>query len=154
MAEFTQYINENSQWLWFILGILLLVGEMIIPGVFLLWLGLAAMVAGLASLFLPDIGFIGEGLVFAGLSAVFIYAANRFFYGETGEPVDNKLNARASGYVGQSFKVARAIENGRGQVRVGDTLWLASGPDCGEGTTVKVVDADGALLIVEPAGAD
>jgi membrane protein implicated in regulation of membrane protease activity len=33
-------------------------------------------------------------------------------------------------------------------VRIADTVWPARGPDCDEGTWVKVVGADGSYLVV------
>jgi membrane protein implicated in regulation of membrane protease activity len=49
--------------------------------------------------------------------------------------------------------VEQAIQNGRGKVRVGDTQWLAEGPDLPAGTRVKVTAAKGSLLVVERATA-
>ena len=46
--------------------------------------------------------------------------------------------------------VAEAIENGRGTVKIGDTLWRAEGPDAAQGARVKVTGTDGATLMVEP----
>ena len=36
----------------------------------------------------------------------------------------------ASSNIGRSLVVEQAIQNGRGKVRVGDTLWQAEGPMC------------------------
>jgi membrane protein implicated in regulation of membrane protease activity len=41
--------------------------------------------------------------------------------------------------------------DGSGTVRVDDTIWRVSGPDCPAGSKVKVVRADGASLTVETA---
>jgi membrane protein implicated in regulation of membrane protease activity len=46
--------------------------------------------------------------------------------------------------------VEQAIENGRGKVRVGDTLWSAEGPDAPAGTRVTVTGTRGTVLVVEP----
>jgi inner membrane protein len=35
-------------------------------------------------------------------------------------------------------------------VRIGDTVWQVRGPDAPAGSRVKVTDADGAVLTVEP----
>jgi len=47
--------------------------------------------------------------------------------------------------------VVSAIENGRGSVRVGDSVWLARGEDAAVGARVRVTGSDGACLRVEPA---
>ena len=150
MEDLLAFVSENRQWLWLGIGIFLLAGELIIPGVFLLWIGIAATAVGILTLFLQDIGFVAEGAFFVVLTIVLIYIAHKFFYGESGEPAFNGLNARAGAYVGQVYTVATAIRNGRGQIRVGDTLWLAGGPDLEEGARARVVAAQGTLLIVEP----
>ncbi|HSR80429.1 MAG TPA: NfeD family protein, partial [Hyphomicrobiaceae bacterium] len=58
------------------------------------------------------------------------------------------LNERALQYVGRSLVVEEAIENGRGKVRVGDSVWQAEGPDVPAGSRVKVTGARGTVLVV------
>jgi inner membrane protein len=50
----------------------------------------------------------------------------------------------------RTFVLAEAIENGRGAIHAGDTLWRVAGPDRPTGAKVRVVSSDGALLSVEP----
>ena len=40
-------------WMWWIFGAVLLFAEMIVPGVFLLWIGLAAFLVGVIDFFVP-----------------------------------------------------------------------------------------------------
>ena len=47
--------------------------------------------------------------------------------------------------------LTKAIEDGRGRAKVGDGEWPVRGPDAAEGTKVRVVSADGNVLVVEPA---
>jgi inner membrane protein len=61
------------------------------------------------------------------------------------------LNERGQQYIGRSLVVEQAIQNGRGKVRAGDTLWLAEGPDAPAGSRVKVTATRGTLLVVERA---
>jgi membrane protein implicated in regulation of membrane protease activity len=63
------------------------------------------------------------------------------------------LNVRGQQYVGRAVVVEQAIENGRGKVRVGDTLWSAEGPDVPAGARVTVTGSKGTVLVVEPARA-
>jgi membrane protein implicated in regulation of membrane protease activity len=58
------------------------------------------------------------------------------------------LNERALQYLGRSLVVEEAIENGRGKVRVGDSVWQAEGPDAPAGSRVKVTGARGTVLVV------
>ena len=54
-------------WGWIVLGLVLVGGEMLAPGVFLLWLGLAALLTG-AAVGLTGLAWQGAWLVFAGLA--------------------------------------------------------------------------------------
>jgi membrane protein implicated in regulation of membrane protease activity len=47
--------------------------------------------------------------------------------------------------------VEEPIVHGRGKVRIGDTLWMAEGPDAPAGAEVRVTAAQGAVLRVELA---
>jgi hypothetical protein len=64
------------------------------------------------------------------------------------------LNRRGDSYVGEVVTLAEPIVDGRGKVRVGDTVWLARGPDLAAGRRVRVVAARGTQLEVEPAPDD
>lgn len=44
------FIADLGAWSWLLLGAILLLLEILVPGVFLLWIGLAALVTGLVSL--------------------------------------------------------------------------------------------------------
>ena len=43
----------EPHWFWLALGLLLAVGEMTIPGVFLIWMAAAALVTGFTAWFVP-----------------------------------------------------------------------------------------------------
>ena len=61
------------------------------------------------------------------------------------------LNRRADGYVGRVFTLDKPIVDGFGTIRINDTVWRVSGPDCPAGSRVKVASANGADLMVEVA---
>ena len=66
-------IASLGPWNWWILGFVLLAAELAAPGVFLIWIGLAALVMGTASLFLWEQAFWSwqiQLLLFAGLSVI------------------------------------------------------------------------------------
>ena len=150
MEAFMGWAVENAHWLWWGIGVLLLAAEMVIPGVYLLWIGIAGLATGLLAFFMPDLGFDGHGLAFAILGAASIYIGNRFFYArlhEEGEPI---VNTRGQSHIGKIYIVSDAIVNGRGHVTVGDSRWLAEGPDSAEGTRVKVTSINGIVMNVEP----
>ncbi|WP_417451362.1 NfeD family protein [Kordiimonas sp.] len=150
MEELFIWGAENAHWLWWALGLLLLAGEMVIPGVYLLWIGVAGLATGLVAFFMPGMGFDGHGLVFAVFGAASIYIGNRYFYTRFKEAGEPTVNTRGGYHVGRVYSVCTAIVNGRGHVTVGDSRWLAEGPDMPEGAKVRVIAVQGTVLMVEP----
>lgn len=136
-------------WSWLILAAVLLVLELIAPGVFLMWFGLAAAATGLI-VFRYDISWQWQLLWFCGLSLATVLVVNRYLRKHPLESEQPLLNERARQLVGRSFELTDPIQNGRGSVHVGDTIWRVSGPELAAGTRVKVVGADGTVLKVEP----
>jgi membrane protein implicated in regulation of membrane protease activity len=67
------------------------------------------------------------------------------------EPGDALLNRRGEQKIGQRYVLAEAIVHGRGKAKVGDGLWLVSGPDLPVGAMVEVVGVDGTTLVVKVA---
>ena len=59
------------------------------------------------------------------------------------------LNRRADAFIGREFTLDKPIVSGSGTVKIDDTIWRLSGPDCPGGSRVKVVRADAATLVVE-----
>ncbi|ODR99225.1 hypothetical protein AUC68_04245 [Methyloceanibacter methanicus] len=140
-------------WVWLILAAVLLVLEMLAPGIFLMWFGFAALVTGVIAL-RYDIAWQWQLIWFGGLSLVTVILVNRYLRQNPPETDAPLLNQRAAQFIGQTFELADAIENGRGSVHAGDTIWRVEGPALPKGTRVKVVGADGSVLKVEPVSAD
>ncbi len=151
MEETGIWMVENAHWLWWSVGVLLLAGEMLIPGVYLLWIGLASIATGVFAWLLPELGFEGHGLLFAVLSAVSIYTGNRFFYRRAATISDAEVNTSGKRFVGKNFVVVEQIKNGQGHVQVGDSRWLANGPDLPKGAMAHVTAVEGTILVVEAA---
>lgn len=143
-----QFFPFLGGWTWWIIAGLLLLAELVLPGVFFIWLALAGAVIGVLDLFL-DLSWQVEIALFAVLSALFVLFLRPRFTLPGGEA--NNLNQRMYDYVGRSYVLDEAIINGRGKVRINDTLWVVTGADRGKGEWVKVKAVDGASLIVEPA---
>ncbi|WP_350335940.1 NfeD family protein [Coralliovum pocilloporae] len=142
-------LDSLGHWSWFILGAVLLGLEIVAPGAFLLWFGLSAVLTGALALVIPMSWQI-QALVFVVLAIVSAIAGRRFYAGKSEESDDPLLNQRSARFIGRSFVLDEAISSGTGRVRIDDTYWRVSGPDCGEGTRVKVTGSDGAVLTVEP----
>jgi hypothetical protein len=145
-----QLIESLGHWNWFIAGLLLLALELIVPGTFMLWLGLAALLVGVISL-LVDWTWQWQIVAFAVFSIAAIPLWRRF--ARKVEPATDSpfLNQRSVGYVGRVFTLEKPIIDGSGTVRIDDSVWRVTGPDSPAGQKVKVVRADGASLHVEKA---
>lgn len=139
-------------WLWLILGLLLFILEMLAPGSFLVWFGIAAVAVGLLT-FAVDTGWQWQLIAF-GLTSLVSLVIGRQFFGSASAEADRPfLNRRAQQLTGRTFILEQAIVSGRGRVRIGDTVWTVQGPDLPAGAQVLVTGADGTRLIVEAAAA-
>ncbi len=143
-------LENLGAWNWLILAIVLLVLEVVVPGVHFLWFGLAAVVVGILGL-ATGMSWPWQALNFLALSVAVVFAVKRFVRPDTTLSDLPDLNVRGQQYVGRSVVVEQAIENGRGKVRVGDTLWSAEGPNTPAGTRVTVTGTRGIVLVVRPA---
>jgi membrane protein implicated in regulation of membrane protease activity len=144
------HILSLGYWDWFIAAAVLLLLEVMLPGTFMLWLGLSALLVGLISL-VVDWSWQYQFLAFA----VFAMAAIplwRRVGARAGTPTDQPfLNRRADSFIGRVFTLEKPIVGGNGTIGVGDTVWRISGPDCPSGSRVKVAAVDGSTLRVEPS---
>jgi membrane protein implicated in regulation of membrane protease activity len=148
MNEVSSLFLELGAWNWLILGGLFFVLELLAPGIFLIWFGVAAGMVGTAAL-LTDITWQWQFVMFALLSLAAVVIARKFFRSDAEHSDRPLLNLRAQQHVGKSYVVAETIENGRGKVKIGDSMWLVEGPDAKQGAQVKVTGADGTTLLVE-----
>ncbi|MCZ0734716.1 NfeD family protein [Phreatobacter sp. AB_2022a] len=138
-------------WGWIALAAVLLVAEIVAPGYFLVWLGAAAAATGLIFLILPGAGWQWQTGVFAVLALASVIGWFRFAWNRKAEESDQPLlNRRLESLVGREFVIDEPIQSGRGRLRVGDSVWAATGPDCPSGTRVRVSGIEGTTLVVEP----
>jgi inner membrane protein len=141
--------NIEPGWLWMIGGVVLLATEILVPGVYLVWFGIAAVVTGIFALMF-GIGTAGQLALFA-LYAVLAVMVGRRFYGvKTTDTLDPLLNNRAGRLVGRRVLVVQAVDEDGGRVRVGDSEWSARGGPAGPGERVRVTGIEGNCLMVEP----
>ena len=139
--------NLELHWWWLIVAAVLGVLEIMLPGVFLIWLAIAAAVTGIA-VALVEIPFGYQIVLFTVLAFASVYAGRRVYARNPVPSSDPKLNDRTARLIGQTVTVESAILNGQGRVRIGDSVWNARGPDAPAGSQVVVVAADGSCLNV------
>ena len=136
---------------WIILGMLACGTEMLVPGLFLLPAGLAAILTGVAVWL--GIGVTGAWLIFVGGIGVTMAATMRWRRGQT-QPDD--VNGPAAGLIG-AICVAGVFDGAQGRVLLGDGAWPArltgpaTQPAPPAGTRLRVVGVDGTTLVVADA---
>ena len=147
----TEMFSTLGTWNWLIFGVLLMGLELLAPGVFLFWFGLAALLVGLLS-FVIDPSWQLQILMFAIFAAAAVPFWRRVARSNSAVSKSNPfLNKRADALVGRIFTLEKPIIDGSGTVRIDDTIWRVAGPDVPAGSRVKIVQADGASLTVAAA---
>ncbi|MBA5778846.1 NfeD family protein [Stappia sp. F7233] len=150
MSLVERLIQELGPWSWWVFGLLLLGLEVLAPGTFFLWFGIAAILVGSVALFV-DLSWQLELILFLLLSLASVFAGRSLLRKESADEGDPSLNRRGSRYVGRVFVLDEPIVQGIGRLKVDDTVWRIAGPDCPGGTRIRVNAVQGAQLIVEPA---
>jgi membrane protein implicated in regulation of membrane protease activity len=140
-------------WNWLIFGLILMALELLAPGVFLFWLGLAALLVGLLSFaFNIAPSWQLQILMFAVFAAAAVPLWRRVARKHTAASKSNPfLNKRSDALVGRVCTLEKPIVDGHGTVRIDDTIWRVAGPDAPAGSKVRIVHADGASLTVAVA---
>jgi hypothetical protein len=157
MTALADLIANLGYWNWMFAGLILVSLETVIPGVHFLWFGLSAVLVGIvaflaAALGLGDVFSLPWQLVlFAVISVVTVFWVRGLSRTEQAETDEPDLNVRGAQYIGRIVVVEDAISDGRGKVRVGDTLWPAQGSDTAKGARVKITGTNGTVFVVEPA---
>lgn len=143
------WFDGNAHWVWLTLGLVLAGLEMLLPGIYLIWLALAAIAVGVLTLTL-DLSLPVQVIDFVFLSLIIAFSAKRFLRDKPIESSDPLMNRRGARLVGETALVVQAIEHGSGRVKLGDSEWIARGPNVAAGERVRVSGSEGAILLVEP----
>jgi membrane protein implicated in regulation of membrane protease activity len=144
-------------WIWIVIAIIAIVGEMVTTGLFLASVAVAAIVAALVALVIPFA--IIQLAVFGALALGGIAFIRPLVVQALG--IDSL--AQLSGQIGQSHivgrraLVTRTVDAHTGQVRIGQgEFWTARAFDPADvlpaGSTVEIVLVDGLTALVEPVG--
>ena len=142
-------VDMLGPWTWVVAGLVLIGLEMLAPGVFLIWLGFAAVLTGLVQ-WAFDLSWQGQALVFAVLAAAAV-ALGRVLtrHRDEEDPTRPALNRRGHTLVGRIFVLDSPIVAGAGRIRVDDSFWRVTGADAPIGACVRVVGVEGTTLLVE-----
>ena len=142
----------DATWAWIIVGAAIAGLEIVVPGVFLLWIGLGALATGLILTLSPDMPLAWQLIVFAAcMIAAMSLGISLQKKGEE-DPKAATLNREMQGLVGQRTVATSAFVAGRGRIRVQDTTFAAIGEDpIGEGDLVDIVAIEDGLPRVRKA---
>jgi membrane protein implicated in regulation of membrane protease activity len=139
-------------WHWWAVAAVLLVFEMMLPGVVFLFLAIGAAASGLFLMVVPGLGLELQLFTFAVVSVasavVLRPTLKRLQRGRGG---DENLNARGNSLIGRTIVLDAPILRGQGRVKLGDGSWSVTGPDMAAGSRVRVTAVNGSELTVEPA---
>ncbi|MBJ6982439.1 MULTISPECIES: NfeD family protein [unclassified Luteimonas] len=133
---------------WAAIALVLIAAETLMPGAFLLWMGIAAALVWLVVLLVPGLSVLAQVILFVALSVVAVLAYRKWFRRRE-RPSDRPLlNRRADQLVGRVVPLDHAIVGGRGRVKIDDAYWVVRGVELPAGTMVRVVGSDGMVLEV------
>lgn len=134
-------------WHWLALGLVLIVLEVMVSGYVLLWLGIPALLVGAAMLLQPGLTLAMQAGLF-GVMAVISLAASLTMRRRKAAAAPT-VNTGTARFIGRTAILTTALQQGRGEIELGDTIWPVSGPDLPAGTEVTITGSDGIVLTVQ-----
>ncbi|SFR83236.1 hypothetical protein SAMN04487782_1039 [Stenotrophomonas maltophilia] len=136
---------------WGALALLLFAAEALLPGAFMLWIGIGAAAVFVLVAFFAGIPLLWQVVAFVVLSVLSIQCYRR--WGRSRARASDKplLNRRAEQLIGRVVPLQQGITDGQGRVSIDDAYWQVSGPELPAGARVRVVAVQGSTLVVEAA---
>ena len=156
MTVLEMIATQLGPWTWLVIGLVLLAAEVMLPGIFLMWFGIAAVVVGGLSLMLWNEAYWvwqTQIIVFAVLAIISALIGRRVVLRQDGQTDEPLLNQRGASLIGRTATLKEPINEGRGRIHLDDTIWVVNGPDLPVGARVRIVSATGSTLLVEPVTA-
>ncbi|PJI43834.1 NfeD family protein [Ferrovibrio sp.] len=133
-------------WHWLALGLVLIVLEVVVSGYVLLWLGIPALLVGAAMLLQPDLSPAMQIGLYGALAVISLAVSLTMRRRKAAAvPIVNTGVAR---FIGRTALLTTALQAGRGEIALGDSVWPVSGPDLPAGTEVVITGSDGVILTV------
>lgn len=147
MTEILSGIDPMMAWL--IVGAVLMLLELIVPGVYLFWLGTAAIAVGGLLSFLP-LSFIIQILLFAIFSVIALIIGVKVYKGKDRDIETHHLNQiRGAEYIGHTYTLTADITNNAGRLPLGDSIWNIQGENLPAGTQIRITKVVGNALHYE-----
>ena len=141
-------MDIHPGWLWAIAGLVLLIAEVVAPGFFLVFLGVAAIATGLFTL-LFDLSLPPQLALFVIYTTLAVLIGKRWYAEPDHHDQSIKLNDPGLRMVGKTVTVVDPVDDHGGRVRVGDSEWTARGGPAAVGERVRIVSVESNCLLVE-----
>ena len=136
---------------WVIGGFLLMALEMFMPGIFLLWIGLAGIIVGGLSYAFDAFPLWGQLVAFGAFSFGLAFLGPLINKSKDNEDLDHSsLNQKGKSLMGKEFILDVDMIQGKGHATIDNSRWLVTcSEDLIKGTMVKVIRIDGIILKIE-----
>ena len=143
-------MNWINNWdLWLIAGFVLLILETLLPGIFLMWWGIAGIILG-GIVVLFTIPLTWQFIFFAVLAVTASVLDWRYQRGkDRKQDQHSHLNQRDKAMLGQQGRVVDILQNGAIRAQFGDTTWKVEGQNLNIGDVVQVREVQGIVLLVD-----
>lgn len=128
----------NSPWGWLIIGMILIIGETLLPGILLLWIGCGALAVGAMLFMWPDAPLPLQLILMACFMFAAIGLGIRLQHGKRDAKT---VNTGLDAYIGQELVVTQAFEAGIGRIHLNDTSYSARSSDQIKAGTKIVITA-------------
>ncbi len=142
---------SNPAVVWFIIGLALLLGELVLPGLIVLFFGIGGWIVSLMLLFAPDISLNTQLLIFIISSLLSLALLRRSLKKWIDERQGTKSESVLEEYVGKKCVSEADFKNGTGKVTFKGALWEAkSDEEVKKGDSLIITEVDSIRLIVKP----
>ena len=135
------YLNHID---WIILGLILSILEMLLPGIFLIWIGIAAFLTSIVVYF-------GAGL-YLQIVAFAVFSIITTILGKKAYDkldVKNSINQKSVDLIGEEVTLLFDVEDGKSRVKLADSQWtVKTSENLKKGDKVRVVKVNGNILFV------
>ncbi|PJG86272.1 NfeD family protein [Conservatibacter flavescens] len=144
-----EWFNTWSVWHWLALGFILLIAEILIPGVFLLWWGLAALIVSGIVLCFPTLSITAMVVIYAILAIMLSLIWWKYQHGKDRQDQSRtNLNQRDHAMLGKIGRVESIDPSGIGRGHFADTTWRIKGSGLQPHDIIQVTHVEGITLFV------
>lgn len=155
MAEFGEIVATSPYWIWFGIGLAFFGLEIATMSLFLLWVGVAALLTAAATFAAPSTPLPVQMALFAALGLALTVAGRSYFAARRAPESDKPdLNRRGAQMVGRRVSAIADFERGDGAVAIDDGQWSArlapgDGGAVAAGDELLITAVEGATLVVK-----